>query len=399
MRLREHVSPLGVRLPSLKLRSFKNNKDGVSNVLGYAFSFAVATMLMVSTVFISNGIISDKTTQVAEIEAQNIANYVANAIAEAVSIKQAMPKADYYKTLDLPSTIAGKEYNIEVTETQVYVKTVDGSVTKNCSTYAAEGSDSGIAPTITHSDHDKITISYNEIDYVFKFDFGKGDILSHSPVEAGYYMVSPEDGPDWYQDIPYRIPISITNPTYDELEDVPVKILLNETNFDYDRVNVGSGTSTGDLNLNGSTLQPNLVLFDPEPAIENEIDISASVNPSIWYPHWRYSSISINNTGPFADPDDIMEIEKGTFQVILTFADDSDGPDSTYVWYSSEDEPPPHPIRFGPSVGTKVNCIDYTPNYGNIYTGMAEFYLEDAFTTLSSSLGDGSKQTIEIEGY
>ena len=398
MNLRKKGSVMWVRLPSLKLRSFKSNKDGVSNILGYTFSFAVATMLMVSTVFMFNGVITDKTNHVAEIEAQNIANYVANAIAEAISIKQAMPEADYCKTLDLPNKIAGKNYKIEVTETEVYVKTLDGSVTETCSTYAVEGGGSGIVPNVING-NGKVTISYDEIDYVFKFDFGKGDILSHSPVEAGYYMVSPEDGPDWYQDMPYRIPISITNPTYDELEDIPVKIVLNETNFDYDRVTFGSENVSGEYVINSGAMQPDLVVFDPELAIENDTNISASIEPSVWYPHWRHSSISINDTGPFADPDDIMETEKDTFNVILTFNNVSSGPNSTYVWYSAEDEPPSHPIRFGPSAGLKVDCINYTPNYGDEYTGMAEFYLEDAFTTLPSSLADGSIQTIEIEGY
>lgn len=387
-------------LPFFKLRSLKNNRDGVTNILGYIFSLTVAAMLMVNAVFIFNGVIDEKTTEVAKIEAQNIANYVANAIAEAVSIKQAMPEAHYYKTLDLPSRIAGKKYTIDVTETEVHVRTADGNVNEICSTYTVEGQDSGIVPTIIRNEHDKITISYDEIDYIFKFDFGKGNILSHSPVEAGYYMVSPEDGPDWYQDVPYRIPIKITNPSNKELENVPVKIILNETNFDYERVTYGSGNLPGGYtNIGSGTPQPDLLLYDPELMIENEINITASVDPPIWYPYWRHSSIRINDIGPFADPDDIMEIEKDTFKVILKFADNSSGPDSTYVWHNATDEPPLHPITFGSTVGSKVDCISYTENYLDIYTGMAEFYIEDAFTTLSSYLADGSKQNIVIEGY
>jgi len=402
MGLRKKSSVPRVRLPFLKLRSFKNNRYGVSNVLGYTFSVAVAAMLMVSSVFMLNGVVDDKTNQVAEIEAQNIANYVANAIAEAVSVKQAMPTADYYKKLDLPNKIAGKDYTVEVTETEVYVKTIDGSTVERCSTYNIEGGGSGILPTVTYGGNGKITLSYNELDYVIKLDFGQGDILSHSPVEAGYYFVSPESGPDWYEDnMPYRIPISITNPTYDELDDIPVKIVLNETNFDYDHVTYNSpGGSILDADPTGQNLQPNLVLFDSEPMIENEIDISASVSPSVWYPHWKYSSISINDIGPFDDPDDIMEIEKDTFKVILTFADDPSGPNSTYVWYNAKDEPPLHSIKFGTSLRL-IDCISYTPNYeGDIYTGMAEFYLEDAFTTFpNSSVTDGGTQNFKIEGY
>ena len=386
---------------SIKLRPFKNNRDGVSNVLGYTFSLSVAAILLVSAIFIFNGVIDDKTNEVAKIEAQNIANYVANAIAEAVSIKETMPEAYYYKTLDLPERIAGKKYTIEVTETGVYVRTADGRIIESCSTYSIEGRDSGIVPSVIRSKDDGLTLSYDEMDYIFKFDFGKGNILSHSPVEAGYYMVSPENGPEWYQDMPFRVPINITNPTNNYLEDTPVKIVLNETNFDYDHVTFNSGDIYGQGSDDSGILQPNIYIFDPELTIDNEINISASINPPVWYPHWRYSRINIDNIGPFDDPDDIMEIEKDTFQVILTFKNDPNGPNSEYVWYDALDEPPPHPIRFGPAVGEKIDCISYTPNYLGPYIGMAEFTFDDAFTTIPffEELADGSTQEIEIEGY
>jgi len=388
--------------PPLKLRPFKNNRDGVSNVLGYTFSISVAAILMVSAIFIFNGVIDDKTDEVAKIEAQNIANYVANSIAEAVSIKETIPEANYYKILDLPEKIAGKKYTIEVTETEVFVRTADGRVIESCSTYSVEGCDSGIIPSVIRNKNDGLKLSYDEMDYIFKFDFGKGNILSHSPVEAGYYMVSPEIGPEWYQDLPFRIPIKITNPSNKYMEDNPVKIVLNETNFDYNHVTFSTGNNSGLYGLEGSGIpQPNFYLFDPELSIDSEINISASIDPPTWYPHWRYSRINIDNSSPFNDPDDIMEIEKDTFKVILKFKNDPEGPNSEYIWYDALDEPPPHPIRFGPAVGDKIDCISYTPNYGDPYVGMAEFTFDDAFTTIPffERLSDRSTQEIEIEGY
>jgi parallel beta-helix repeat protein len=402
LRLRKNGS-LHVNIaPPLKLRPLKNNRDGVSNVLGYTFSISIAAILMVSAIFIFNGVIDDKTDEVAKIEAQNIANYVANSIAEAVSIKETMPEANYYKTLDLPERIAGKKYTIEVTETEVFVRTADGNVIESCSTYSVEGRDSGIVPSIIRNKNDGLRLSYDEMDYIFKFDFGKGNILSHSPVEAGYYMVSPEIGPDWYSDLPFRIPINITNPSNKYMDETPVKIVLNDTNFDYDHVTFSPGNNSGQFGLGGDGIpQPNFYLYDPELSIDNEINISASIDPPTWYPHWRYSRININNSGPFDDPDDIMEIEKETFRVILTFENDPEGPNSEYVWYDALDEPPLHPIRFGPAVGDKIDCISYTPNYGDPFVGMAEFTFDDAFTTIPffERLSDGSTQEIEIEGY
>ena len=128
--------------------------------------------------------------------------------------------------------------------------------------------------------------------------------------------------------------------------------------------------------------------------IENELDVSASVELSTWYKHWDLSSIDIDNTGPFSDSDDIMEIEKDTFQVILSFPEDPSGPKSNYIWYEGKYEPPPHPITCN-----GVECVAYDPTYGTEYQGEAIFYIEDVFDTLPISKADGGTQTIEIEGY
>jgi len=127
---------------------------------------------------------------------------------------------------------------------------------------------------------------------------------------------------------------------------------------------------------------------------EVEIDISASVELSTWYKHWGLNRISIDKSGPFSDPDDIMEIKKDTFQVVLSFPEDTLGPKSDYIWYEDINEPTPHPITCN-----GVECVKYDPTYGTEYQGAATFYIEDVFNTLPSDMGDGCEQNLEIKGY
>ena len=129
------------------MRRFLSNKTGVSNIVSYLFSLTIATMVMTGAIIITNTIIDDKINDVAEIEAENIANYVANAIAEAASIRESMPDADYEQKLSLPAKLAGKNYYLEVTDGVVWVKTTDGKVSKSAIVCNSNNSDITIAET------------------------------------------------------------------------------------------------------------------------------------------------------------------------------------------------------------------------------------------------------------
>jgi len=257
------------------------NKEAVSNVLGYLISFMVAASVMTSSVLITTNIIDDKTTSVAEMEAQSLANKVADALVEAVESKQSMPEASYQKTLDVPMDLAGKSYYIETTSTKVYVNTTDGAVSKSSTTYSAEGLNIGISGRV-YSGHGEFDLTSNKSDFAYKLDFGTGNSTDHSPVESGYCMVSDRSAitqslrepPWWNPDYHYRIPIKMENDASEELEDVPVKIVLDTTNFDYSNANVNVTSS--------STVSSDLVFIDSGYGVVAEVEIS----PDTWYTWW-----------------------------------------------------------------------------------------------------------------
>jgi len=288
------------------MRKFRKNTHGVSNIMGYMFSFAVASMVMVSAVFITMNIVDDKTSQVARIEAQSIANYVANTVAEMVAMKEANPNAEYSKTMDIPVDLAGKSYYIEVTADRIYVNTTDGHVTASCTTYHADELNIGTSGKI-NGGGGQATLSSSSGDYVYKLDFGTGNDTSHSPVESGYYHVG-VDSRDWnIMGAPYRVPIRLYNPSSEPLIETPVKIILNTSNFDYDKAIVVYPSVEGDdteLEQEGDSsadVRSNLHFYDPDPA--NEIAMDVRIDENNWYPHWNWVTnevvrVSIDPTYP-----------------------------------------------------------------------------------------------------
>jgi parallel beta-helix repeat protein len=283
------------------LRKIRNDRHGVSNVMGYLFSFAIASMVMVSAVFVTMGIIEDKTSQVASLEAQSIANYISNAIAEAVTAKQSNPDAAYEIIWDLPSKIANKDYYIDVADSAVYVNTTDGRVSRSSTTYTAEELDIGVfSSKKIHGGEGRVAVIADSSDYLYKLDFGSGDVADHSPVEAGYYFVggnslSNSREVDWSIDThPHRVPIRISNPSSSALINVPVRVVLNSSNFDYSNTNVTAVNSAYITSADGGSgssptmFTSDLRFYDPEPGIA--IVVGATANPSTWYPHWRWGT-------------------------------------------------------------------------------------------------------------
>jgi parallel beta-helix repeat protein len=271
-----------------KMKCILKNKKGISNVIGYLFSFAIASMVMFTSVLITRNIMDETVSRVGDLQAQSIANRVADAVLEAAAVGLSVSPEEYRKTLDLPIYIANRDYYVEITEKFVYVNTSDGVITKSSSTYGADKFGIGIDNTRIYAGN-KIDITVKRSDYVYKLDFGTGTSTSHSPVEAGYYRVTNKSLPDppWvdtglgYQ---ARVPILIDNDSPEDLLDVPVQIVLNPLNFDYSMANVTIDSS--------STVKSDLTFYD----LSEQIFSKISISPSSWDPSWFYTYYDASST-------------------------------------------------------------------------------------------------------
>ncbi|MGF3584117.1 MAG: DUF7266 family protein [Thermoplasmatota archaeon] len=269
------------------MRSITYDRKGVSNILGYVFSFGVASMLMISAVLITTGILDNRTAAVAGMQAQSVANKIADAVVEAIAVLQSPSNMGYKKTLDIPMDIAGRSYYVDVTDKLIYVNTTDGLVSRSCPTYTAEDLKIGVGGGRTYCGGvGKINVSVDKSDTLYKLDFGSGNTTRHSPVASGYYFVSntsaikPElrDPPWWNNSYTNRVPILINNTSPYDLVNVPVKVVLNTSNFDYSKANVVFEESS-------SNFTSNLVFNDPSDNAVTKIEILTKE----WNPGWFYT--------------------------------------------------------------------------------------------------------------
>lgn len=232
-----------------------SNTKAVSNIIGYLFSFITVFTVMTVSIVTTTSILDSKSVDVASLQAQSIANYVADTLVDVIAVVQSMPNANYSETLDIPLKLGGtKGYYIEVTDNAVYVNTTDGSVSKISTNYN-EDLNIDISGKV-YGGSSLINLFYQPHNVLYKIDFGTGNSISHSPVESGYYRfnISRIDNaddhyPEWDTEsgYEYRVPIMINNTVPTSLEnnysaknlsDIVIKIILDPSNFDYERSQV-----------------------------------------------------------------------------------------------------------------------------------------------------------------
>jgi hypothetical protein len=251
----------------MKRKKLQKNSYAVSNVIAYIFSLSVASMVMLSSVLITDAIIDEKASQIAGQQAQSLANQIGYGILEAMASVSSNPGVRITKTIDLPLDIADRSFYIEISENSIFVNTTDGLVSKKSSNYNANERDIGINSKEIKSGSNEIIITYKKPDYVYKFDFGVGDITSHSPVESSYFIVTNQDpSGGWYDgNSPYRIPIEIINPTSEIFSDTVIRIILNNDNFKYDFADVTTYSSPSESHK----VDSDIIFVDSS---DNEID-------------------------------------------------------------------------------------------------------------------------------
>jgi len=207
----------------------KNNK-AVSQIIGYVLALQITAVLMTGIILISNDTINRSTEEAAEIIGEDIAQVVSDAVLGAVSTRRTIPDSSYEFTVDIPRTLAGKSYYIELTDKTVFVNSTDGLISVNCTTYNSEEFNYGISGR-SYGSNGKIKIFCNKVDDIFKFDFG----TPSSNVSRGYIAVKAFAGISdkvWLNGWGYRLPIVLDNSVPDSYREVGITS-LDLYNFSY----------------------------------------------------------------------------------------------------------------------------------------------------------------------
>ncbi|HEC80934.1 MAG TPA: DUF2341 domain-containing protein, partial [Thermoplasmatales archaeon] len=215
----------------------------VSHVVGYILTFVVISMATATIIYTTSMLVESRVNSVTEVVAQDIANYVVDAITEALAVKQTYPLASYSCTVDIPRDINGKSYYIDITDSKVYVNTTDG-VSVSSTLYGQEKLAIGVRGFIWSGGGDKLRISVNKTSYIYKLDFGVFNSET-SPGMYGYTRVSKtssenyydENGVFWWDDAYIgwlnRATLYVRNDNTNDLYNYQVRVDLYPDNFDY----------------------------------------------------------------------------------------------------------------------------------------------------------------------
>lgn len=232
----------------MRFKFFKNN-DAVSQLIGYILTLSITSGLMVGIVLMSNEQINNSNKDAANLMAQDIANVVTEGVLGAVSTRRLMENTAFEFELDVPTTLAGKSYYVDIADKFVYVNSTDGAVSKKGSNFNAGEFGFGISGK-AYGSNGKIKVFCEKNEDVCKFDFGTRD----SKISSGYIQIhpgklhndlNPVTGSWWNSDWKNRLLVTINNQVYgydeqlnlaaQDLYDFQYRFTLKPAYFDYNK--------------------------------------------------------------------------------------------------------------------------------------------------------------------
>ena len=235
-----------------KNRVFLCNTKSVSQIVGYVLSLLLTSVVVASSLIITQAYIEENINAGAETEAQVIADKIVTALKNVYLMKSQNPEADYTTSVDIPSKLMDKySYNIEVDDKNVHVISNSGNIHVKKSIYDISKNLNMDFKGIVTGGHSKAIITCNGSKYVYKFDFGKAD----SNTTKGYMKITNnchyDYGVSWDSFNPYpyaedidnwryRTIIHISTPEngFTGIDDYQVLIQLDSKNFDYSKANI-----------------------------------------------------------------------------------------------------------------------------------------------------------------
>jgi len=115
----------------------RSGDEGQSSIVGYALTLGMCAMILISSTFLVGNYMDERYESAAKIQAQSIANNIANSILEAANVKQMTPTGSYEKNMELPDKIATYNYYIELDNGIIYVKSANGKISESSTVYKA----------------------------------------------------------------------------------------------------------------------------------------------------------------------------------------------------------------------------------------------------------------------
>jgi len=309
----------------------------VSQIVGYILALQITAGLMVGIILISNDTINNSTKDAAEIIAEDIAHVVSDAVLGAVSTRRNIDESSYEFVVDIPRTLVGKPYYVELTDKKVYVNSTDGFITVNCTTYNAEEFNYGISGK-AYGSNGRIEVFCNPVEEVYKFDFG----TLNSNVADGYIKIVNTSASfitdTWLDGWDYRMSIVLNNSVSEDyrkygitsldLDSFSYPIYLKPSYFDYSKTNLSSGIDIRFYDKDDSGLSNSLDYF---------IEIWNPIGTSkIWVEITGHSPLNMNSKKTiymYFGNDSAVDIQSDPADFFDFYDDFSDPDESQKKWY------------------------------------------------------------------
>lgn len=122
----------------IKMKYVVLDKQGVSQVIGFILTFTIISIVTISVIYTASTIVNNRNNLAASLEAEDISNYIANAIVECTATRQLFPHANYSKTLEVPAKLGGRSYYVEVSNQSIYVNTTDDIISEKSTVFNQE---------------------------------------------------------------------------------------------------------------------------------------------------------------------------------------------------------------------------------------------------------------------
>ena len=106
------------------------NKKGVSQVVGFIISFLIVSTITIMAIATVSSITESRIVHASRVTAESLVNYITNSVIECSATIKACKNAKYTKTIEIPTTLYGKNYYIEYDDNdeKLYIKSTDGKI-------------------------------------------------------------------------------------------------------------------------------------------------------------------------------------------------------------------------------------------------------------------------------
>ena len=145
-----------------------NNNSGVAEVSSLVFILAIESIIISVTIFGLSETIDSRIERLGELQAQIAVNSVTDAITDAVSSGTRFPNLMFTRVVEVPETLGGRPYYIEVNNTIIFANSTDGQISVSSTTFSNEELDFNIYGMV-YVYSSEVIVEYKNGEIVLKY--------------------------------------------------------------------------------------------------------------------------------------------------------------------------------------------------------------------------------------